>query len=153
MTMVAPFLAGSFWHTHPADPLQINMHIGCMVVVKGDTCKIFGAYANLDCIISTVDDIGNRHSLQVTHYHKERILNLFPPQLKTDPWMIWQHKIKLLLSAKHSQFQRNGCQGRAVYQIWGHSFHNARNLSIWPVSSIQNWTRVTHWTPQDPTAA
>ena len=24
---------------------------------------------------------------------------------------------------------------------------------IWPVSPIQNWTRVTHWTPKDPTAA
>ena len=24
---------------------------------------------------------------------------------------------------------------------------------IWPVSPIQNWTRVTRWTPKDPTAA
>ena len=38
-------------------------------------------------------------------------------------------------------------------QIWGHSFHNARNPPIWPVSPIQNWTRVTRWTPKDPTAA
>ena len=32
-------------------------------------------------------------------------------------------------------------------------FHKARNPPIWPVSPIQNWTRVTHWTPKDPTAA
>ena len=32
-------------------------------------------------------------------------------------------------------------------------FHNARNPPIWPVSPIQNWTRVTRWTPKDPTAA
>ena len=38
-------------------------------------------------------------------------------------------------------------------QIWGHSFHNTRNPPIWPVSPIQNWTRVTRWTPKDPTAA
>ena len=38
-------------------------------------------------------------------------------------------------------------------QIWGHSFHNARNFPIWPVSPLQNWTRVTRWTPKDPTAA
>ena len=47
----------------------------------------------------------------------------------------------------------NGNQGRTVCQIWGHSFHNARNPPIWPVSPIQNWTRVTRWTPKDPTAA
>ena len=38
-------------------------------------------------------------------------------------------------------------------QIWGHSFYNAWNPPIWPVSPIQNWTRVTRWTPKDPTAA
>ena len=38
-------------------------------------------------------------------------------------------------------------------QIWGHYFHIARNPLIWPVSPIQNWTRVTRWTPKDPTAA
>ena len=38
-------------------------------------------------------------------------------------------------------------------QLWGHSFHNARNPPIWPVSPIQNWTRVTRWTPKDPMAA
>ena len=63
MTMVASFAAGNFWHTHTADPLQTNMHIGCMIVVKCDTCKIVGAYAHLDCITSTVGDIGNRHSM------------------------------------------------------------------------------------------
>ena len=30
-------------------------------------------------------------------------------------------------------------------QIWGHSFHKARKPPIWPVSPIQNWTRVTDW--------
>ena len=44
----------------------------------------------------------------------------------------------------------NGNQGRAMCQIWGHFFHNARNTPIWPVSPIKNWTR---WTPKDPTAA
>ena len=38
-------------------------------------------------------------------------------------------------------------------QIWGYSFHNARNPPIWPVAPIQTWTRVTRWTPKDPTAA
>ena len=60
---VASFPAGNFWHTHTADPLQTNMHIGCMIVVKCDTCKIAGAYAHLDYITSTVGDIGNRHSM------------------------------------------------------------------------------------------
>ena len=76
-----------------------------MIVVKCDTCKISGAYAHLDCIASTVSDIGNRHSMQVTYSYKERTFNLFPPQLKTDLWMIWYHKLKLPLSAKYSQFQ------------------------------------------------
>ena len=40
-----------------------------------------------------------------------------------------------------------------MFQIWGHSFHNARNPPIWPVSPIQNWTRMTRWTAKDPTAA
>ena len=87
---------------HTADPLQTNMHIGCMIVVKCDTCKISGAHAHLDCIRSTVGDIGNRHSMQVTHSYKERIFHLFPPQLKTNLWMIWHHKLKLPLSAKFS---------------------------------------------------
>ena len=52
MTMVALFRAGNFWHTH--SPLQRNMLIGCMIVVKCDTCKISGAYAHLDSITSTV---------------------------------------------------------------------------------------------------
>ena len=52
MTMVALFRAGNFWHTH--SPLQTNMLIGCMIVVKCDTCKISGAYAHLDSITSTV---------------------------------------------------------------------------------------------------
>ena len=87
--------------THTADPLQTNMHIGCMIVVKCDTCKNSGAYAHLDCITSTVCDIGNRHCMQVTHSYKERIFLLFPPQLKTNLWMIWHHKPKLPLSAKY----------------------------------------------------
>ena len=41
------------------------MLIGCMIVVKCDTCKIFDAYAHLDCTTSTVGDIGNRHSMQL----------------------------------------------------------------------------------------
>ena len=38
--------------TQTADPLQKNMHIGCMIVVKCDTGKISGIYAHLDCIIT-----------------------------------------------------------------------------------------------------
>ena len=38
-------------------------------------------------------------------------------------------------------------------QLWGHSFHNAQNPPIWPVSPLKNWTRVTCWTPKDPAAA
>ena len=101
MTMVALFRAGNF-DTHTVDPLQTNILIGCMIIVKCDTRKISGAYAHLDCITSTVGDIGNRHSMQVTHSYKERIFHLFPPQLKTNLWMIWHHKLKLSLSAKYS---------------------------------------------------
>ena len=103
MTMVALFRVGNFWHTHTADPLQTNMLIGCMIVVKFDMCKISGAYAHLDCTTSTVGDIGNRHSsMQVTHSYKEGIFHLFPPQLKANLWMIWQHKLKLPLSSNYS---------------------------------------------------
>ena len=101
MTMVALFRAGNFWHTHTADPLQTNMHIGCMIVVKCDTCKNSGANAHLDCITSTVGDICNRHCMQVTHSYKEHIFLLFSPQLKTNLWMIWHHTLKLPLSAKY----------------------------------------------------
>ena len=83
--------------THTADPLQTNMLIGCMIVVKCDTCKNSGSYPHLDCITSTVCDNGNRHSMQVTHSYKERTFHLFPPQLKEKVWMIWHHKLKLLL--------------------------------------------------------
>ena len=79
--------------THTAGPLQTNMLIGCMNAAKCYTCKISGAYAHLDCIISTVVDIGNRHSMQVTNCYKEHIFRLFPPQLKTNFWMIWYHKL------------------------------------------------------------
>ena len=105
MTMVALFRAGNFWHTHIRSPAPKYANIGCMIVVKCDTCKISGAYAHLDCITSTVGDIGNRHSMQVTHSYKERIFRVFPPQLKANLWMIWHHKLKLPLSAKHSWFQ------------------------------------------------
>ena len=88
--------------THTAVPLHPNMLIGCMIVVKCDTCNISGAYAHLDCIKSTVGDFGNRHSMQVTHSYKERIFRLFPPQLKANLWMIWHHKLKLPLSAKYN---------------------------------------------------
>ena len=53
MTMVALFRAGNF-DTHTIDPMQINTHIGCVIVVKCDTCTISGAYAHLDSITSTV---------------------------------------------------------------------------------------------------
>ena len=103
MTMVALFRAGNFfWHTHTADPLQANMLHGCMIVVKCDTCKISGAYAHLDCITSTVGNICNKHSVQVTHSYKERIFHLFPPQLKANLWMIRHHKLKPPLSTKYS---------------------------------------------------
>ena len=49
MTMVALFRAGNF-DTHTAGPLQTNMLIGSMNVVKCYTCNISGAYAHLDCI-------------------------------------------------------------------------------------------------------
>ena len=39
MPMVILFRAGNFWHTHTADSLQTNMHIGCMIVAKCDACK------------------------------------------------------------------------------------------------------------------
>ena len=79
--------------THTAGPLQTNMLIGSMNIVKWYTCKISGAYAHLNCIISTVGDIGNRHSMQVTNSYKERLFRVFPPQLKTNFWMIWHHKV------------------------------------------------------------
>ena len=88
--------------THTAHPLHTNMLIGCMIVVKRDTCMISYAYAHLDCITNTVGDIGNRHSMQVTHSYKERIFLLFPPQLNTNLWMIWHHKLKLPPSVKYS---------------------------------------------------
>ena len=65
------------FYTHAADPLQTNMLIGRMIVVKCDTCKISGSYAHLDCITSTVGDICNRHSMQVTHSYKESIFRFF----------------------------------------------------------------------------
>ena len=49
--------------------------------------------------------------MQVTHSYKEHIYHLFPPHLKTNWWMIWHRKLKLLL------ISRNGNQGRAVCQI------------------------------------
>ena len=64
-----------------------------VMVVKCDTCKISSAHAHLACMKSTVGDIGNRHSMQVTHSYKERIFRLFPPQLKANLWMIWHHKL------------------------------------------------------------
>ena len=102
MTMVALFQVGNFWHTHTADPMQTNILIGRMIVVKCDTCKISGAYVHLDCITSTVCDIGNRHSMQASHPYEKRILHLFPPQHKANLWMIWHHKLTLPLSSKYS---------------------------------------------------
>ena len=63
MTIVASFPAGNFLHTHTAHPLQTDMHIGCMIVVRRDTGKISGAYAHLHYITSTAGDIGNKHSM------------------------------------------------------------------------------------------
>ena len=42
------------------------MHIGCITVVKCDTCKVFGAYAQLDCITTSIlGDVGNiRQTMQ-----------------------------------------------------------------------------------------
>ena len=40
--------------THTAPCRQICLLIGCMIVVKCDTCKICSAYAHLDSITSTV---------------------------------------------------------------------------------------------------
>ena len=122
-----------------ADPLQTNMLIGCMIVVKCDTCKISGSYAYLDCITSTVGDIGNRHSMQVTHSYKECIFHLFAPQVETYLWMIWHHKLKLPLSAKYSWFQGMIIRVEQCAKFEAiNSFHNARNPPIWPVSPIRN---------------
>ena len=124
--------------THTADPLQTNMLIGSMIVVKCVTCKISCAYAHLDCITSTVGDIVNKHSMQVTHSYKERIFLLFssPPPLKTNLWMIWHHKLKLPLIRVEqcAKFE-------AIPSI------------MRGTPPFQNWTRVTRWTPKDPTAA
>ena len=76
---------------HTADPLQTNMNIGCMIVVKCDMCKIFRAYAPLVCIATRI--VGNLvlgiacRSLML---QKERtcIFWLFHPQLKTNLWII-----------------------------------------------------------------
>ena len=69
MTMVASVL-GVFFDKHTANPLQTNMHVGCMIVVKCDTCKIFGTYGKLTCIArSIVCNVGTGQSMQVTHSH------------------------------------------------------------------------------------
>ena len=136
---------------HTVVSLQTIMHIDCMILVKCDTCKVFSAYAQLARIrTSIVGNVGTRHRMQVTHSKKERIFRLFHSQLKTNSWIIWHHKLKLLLSAKIKLSSRNGNQCRTVCQIWGHAFHNARKPSIWPVLPIQNWTKVTLWTPKIP---
>ena len=54
MTMVALFGVGNCWHTHSRSPADKYASIGCMTVVKCDTCMISGAYAHLDCITSIV---------------------------------------------------------------------------------------------------
>ena len=66
--------------THTADPLQTNMLIGCMIVVKyvWYVYKISGAYAHLDCITSTVVDVGNRHSMQFTHSYNVYLIYFLP---------------------------------------------------------------------------
>ena len=59
-----------FFYKHTGDPLQTNMHVDCMIVVKCDTCKIFGAYRQFACIAtSIVGNVGTctRRSMQVTH--------------------------------------------------------------------------------------
>ena len=82
MTMVASFPAGNFWHRHGRSPAgKYAYRLYDCYQGKCGTCNIFGAYARLDCKTSTVGDIGNRHSMQVTHPHKERIFHLFPPRL------------------------------------------------------------------------
>ena len=69
MTMVAS-VPGVIFYKHTADPLQTNMHVGCMMVVKWDTCKIFGAYGQLTCIVtSIVGNVGTRQSMKVTNSH------------------------------------------------------------------------------------
>ena len=107
LTMVAPFWfqhwrwlhalisrAGNFWHTH-------NLSTANKYVYRLYDCWRWRSPAltpswpyNKHC-----GDIGNRHSMQVTHSYKERIFHLFPPQLKTNLWMLWHHKLKLSLSA------------------------------------------------------
>ena len=108
LTMVAPFwfsaltmVAGvdddgcissgsNFWY----------MHVGCMIVVKCDTCKIFGAYAQLACIATNI--VGIILVLGRACRSLILIFRLFNTQLKTNLWIIWHHKLKLLLSAKYS---------------------------------------------------
>ena len=109
---------------YTADPMQTNMHIDCMIVIECDACKIFGAYALLDYITTRIGgNAGNKHSMQVTHIKKLRIFQLFHPNLNyflnnLTPRSAVECQILLIL--------KNGNQGRAVWQILGYSFHNAR---------------------------
>ena len=106
LTMAASYPTSNFLYIYTADPPQTSMHIGCIIVVKCDTCKIFGAYAQLNCLAtSIVGNVSNRHRMQVTLSKKERMFLLFHPQLKIDSWKTWRHKLKLLLSVKYIQFQ------------------------------------------------
>ena len=56
---------GGYFFIHTADPLQANMHIGCMIVVKCDKCKIL--WVILGNVVGNVD---NKHNMQVTHSQK-----------------------------------------------------------------------------------
>ena len=57
---------GYFWYTHRrSDPMRTNMHLVFMIVVKCDTCKIFGVRQQINCIMtSIVGNAGNRHDIK-----------------------------------------------------------------------------------------
>ena len=79
MAMVASVPARNFF-LYTADPMQTNMHIDCMIVIKCDACKIFGAYALLDYIMTRIEgNAGNKHSMQVTHIKNNAYFNYFIP--------------------------------------------------------------------------
>ena len=67
---------------------QQNVFALCHSYNPHNTWKIFGAYAQLDCITtSIVGNVGNKHSMQVIHSQKGH------PQVKTNIWIIWHHKL------------------------------------------------------------
>ena len=130
------------------------MHRDYMIVFKCDTCKIFGAYAQLDYITTSfVSNIGNRHSTQVTLSQKERIFQLFHPQLKTNLLIIWHHKLKLLFSVKYSWYQEIVIREEQCAKFESIPSIMAGDLQFDPFHQFNFFSRVTRWTPKVHTTA